>query len=94
MPALTGDINDPEFRRARARHAALARTTIDAHIAAIEKNQDDLTPDQRDRLARIVAGAPVAMVGKTTYVGKKTAIVTIPGQRTMDEQLRENGVHV
>lgn len=83
MTTLTGSLADPEFRRERARKAALARTTIDAHIAAIEKDADNLTTQQRDRLAEVV---------RPRVKREPNGIPHITGQRTFG--LRVNGAYV
>ena len=49
-------IADPEWRRWRARKAALTRTTIDHHIDRIVAAAPTLTREQRDRLAVILRG--------------------------------------
>lgn len=76
MTAKTADggkLADPEWRRERAIKAARARTSIDAHIAAIEKDADKLTEDQRVRLGRVAI----------QRVHTKSHVPHIEGQRAM-----------
>jgi hypothetical protein len=65
MSRKTGKLADPAWRAERAHKAATARTTIDAHITAIEKAIDaaaerdvnaapPLTQSQRHRLALLL----------------------------------------
>jgi len=54
MPALTGSIADPEFRRRRAVHAAKARTSVDHHVKQIVDRAPELTDQQRSQLAVIL----------------------------------------
>jgi hypothetical protein len=58
MPALTGSITDPDFRRRRAAHAARARTTVDHYIDKLVDEAPPLTPQQRDRLATLLRPGP------------------------------------
>jgi hypothetical protein len=52
MPrAATGKLADPAWRHERARKAALARTSTDAHIRALVEQAPPLTAEQRARLA-------------------------------------------
>lgn len=51
MSRNTGKLADPAWRAERARKAAAARTTTDAHIKAVVDRASDLTPAQRERLA-------------------------------------------
>ena len=44
----------PEQRTERARNAARARNSVDAHIRALVDAAPKLTPDQRDRLAALL----------------------------------------
>jgi len=83
MAALTGTIDDPVFRRERARKAALARTTIDAHIAALERDICGLTPNDVARLAE--------MVYQWRKFNASTSVMHCDGQRTIDDHFRENG---
>jgi hypothetical protein len=50
----TGKLADPAWRTERARKAAAARTTTDAHIRAIVDRAPELTPAQRERLALLL----------------------------------------
>lgn len=52
-PAITGTIQDPEFRHRRAKLAARTRTSLDHHIKKVVDAAPELTSDQRDRLALI-----------------------------------------
>jgi hypothetical protein len=49
-----GKLADPDFRTKRAQKAALARTTISAHVKALVDRAPELTAEQRDRLAAIL----------------------------------------
>ena len=49
-------LEDPEFRRWRARKAALTRTSIDHYIDKVVAAAPELTPEQKDRLATILRG--------------------------------------
>lgn len=51
-----GRLADPEFRHRRAVTAALARTSVDAHIRALVERAPSLTPEQRDRIALLLRG--------------------------------------
>lgn len=51
----SGKLSDPVWRRERARKAALARTTVDAHIRALVDAAPPLTDEQRNRLAALLA---------------------------------------
>jgi len=61
-PALTGSIDDPDFRHRRAVHAAKSRTTVDHHIDAIVASAPSLTAEQADRLSSLLSerGGPDA----------------------------------
>ena len=50
----TGKLADPAWRENRARNAANARTTIEAHIRALVDRAPELTPAQRERLALLL----------------------------------------
>jgi hypothetical protein len=50
----TGKLADPAWRAERARKAAAARTTIDAHVKALVDRAPELTCAQRDRLALLL----------------------------------------
>ena len=45
---------DPEFRRARARKAAKARTSLDHYVAKIVEAAPALTDEQIDRLRQLI----------------------------------------
>jgi hypothetical protein len=49
-----GKLADPAFRRDRARNAAVARTTLEAHIRAVADRAPELTAAQRERLALLL----------------------------------------
>lgn len=49
-----------EQRTERARNAALARTTPDAHIRALADAAPTLTAEQRDKLATLLRTAPTS----------------------------------
>jgi hypothetical protein len=51
---LTGKLADPAWREERARNAANARTTVEAHIKALVDAAPKLTPAQRERLALLL----------------------------------------
>jgi hypothetical protein len=53
MPEYRGKLTDPEWRHERAVKAANARTSVDAHIAAIIEN-GELSPEQRQLLAAVL----------------------------------------
>ncbi len=53
MPSA-GKLADPQFRHERARKAALARTSLDAHIKAVAARAPELTPAQREQLALLL----------------------------------------
>lgn len=48
-------LDDPQWRRERARKAARARTTVDAHIRALVDAAPPLTGAQRAKLAALLA---------------------------------------
>lgn len=50
----------PAQRTERARKAALARTSLDAHIDAIVAKAPDLKPEHRARLATLLNGGRAA----------------------------------
>lgn len=50
-------LNDPSFRHERARKAALARSSVDAHVAAIVAAAPRLTAAQHATLATLLAAA-------------------------------------
>lgn len=54
QPAYRGKLADPEFRRERARKAATARTSTEAHIRALVDAAPRLTPEQADRLRSLL----------------------------------------
>jgi hypothetical protein len=54
MGRNTGKLADPAWRKNRARNAANARTTTDAHIRALVDRAPELTPAQRERLALLL----------------------------------------
>lgn len=92
MTALTGKLADPEFRRQRAITAARARHSLSAQIAAIERDINQLTPDEVNRLHQIVRTARLRTIKRQGEVKQK--IVQCEGQRTIDDHFHENGVHV
>lgn len=51
---ITGKLADPAWRAERARKAANARTTADAHIKAVVDRAPELTPAQLARLALLL----------------------------------------
>ena len=52
----TGKLADPEFRRERARRAALASHSVDANIRRLVDAAPPLTAEQRDKLALLLRG--------------------------------------
>jgi hypothetical protein len=50
-----GKLADPQWRHERARKAALARTSIDAHIKSIVDRAPELTAAQKDQLRTLLA---------------------------------------
>jgi len=54
MPAITGSLNDPDFRHRRAQHAALSRTSVDHHIEKLVDAAPKLTDEQKSRLATLL----------------------------------------
>lgn len=57
-PILNGKLADPDFRRERARTAALARTSLDHYVRTIVDRAPELTDEQRARLATLLPAAP------------------------------------
>jgi hypothetical protein len=57
---VTGKLADPAWRAERARNAAVARTTTEAHIKAIVDRAPKLTPAQYEALALALAQHPGA----------------------------------
>ena len=55
----------PQVRSARARRAALARTTLDAHVQKIVESGPTLTPEQLDRL-RFLLSTESSLVSHTS----------------------------
>lgn len=53
-PAVTGSLDDPDFRHRRAQHAARSRTSVDHYIAKLVDSAPELTAEQRDRLAGLL----------------------------------------
>ena len=51
---MPGKLDDPEFRRERARNAARARTTPSAHVRAIVARAWELTPEDIAELRAIL----------------------------------------
>jgi hypothetical protein len=51
---VTGKLTDPAWRHERARKAALARTSTDAHIRALVAAAPPLTAEQRAKLAALL----------------------------------------
>ena len=49
---ITGSITDPDFRRERARIAGKASHSLDRIVDRVVKRADELTDDQRAKLAR------------------------------------------
>ena len=49
----TRKIEDPQWRRQRAAAGARAAHTLPAIISRIERREDELTDDDRERLARL-----------------------------------------
>lgn len=47
----SGKLADPEFRQERARKAALASHSLDAHVRRLVESAPELSPEQRDRIA-------------------------------------------
>lgn len=64
MSSYTGKLADPEFRRERARKAAKARTTPDAHIQALVDSAPSLTAEQAERLRSLLPPADDADGGE------------------------------
>jgi hypothetical protein len=56
MSTSTGVLDDPVWRRERARKAGLARTTTDYLVAQIVERAPQLTDEQAAFLAGILAG--------------------------------------
>lgn len=56
MPKVTGSVQDPEFRKRRARHAAKARTSLDHYVRQVVERAPELTDEQRRRLAALLTG--------------------------------------
>lgn len=54
----SGKLADPEFRSQRARAAALASHDISAHVRAVVRHSDLLTPEQRAEIRAEVATWP------------------------------------
>jgi hypothetical protein len=52
-----GKLADPEFRKERARKAAVARTSVDAHIDALVAKAPPLTAEQVAKLRPLLEGA-------------------------------------
>ena len=50
-------LDDPQWRHERARKAANARTTTDAHIRALVEAAPPLTPEQIDKLRALLPPA-------------------------------------
>lgn len=50
----TGKLSDPAWRTERARNAARARTTTEAHIAALVESAPALTDEQADLLRSLL----------------------------------------
>jgi hypothetical protein len=57
VPKSTGKLADPAWREERARRAALARTSVDAHIRALVESAPALTTEQADQLRALLGGA-------------------------------------
>lgn len=57
MHPLKGNSADPQFRRDRARKAALARTSLDHHVDRLVAAAPELTPAQRARLSALLRPA-------------------------------------
>lgn len=53
-PTVTGSIDDPEFRRRRAAHAAKSRTSVDHYIEKLVAAAPPLTDEQKHRLAALL----------------------------------------
>lgn len=49
---ITGSISDPDFRRERARIAGKASHSLDRVVDRVVKRADELTDEQRAKLAR------------------------------------------
>ncbi len=56
--SLAGKLADPQWRHNRAVNAGKARTTVDHHVAAIVRNKDSLTEQQRAEIRGAVGGWP------------------------------------
>lgn len=50
----SGKLADPAWREERARKAALASHSLDAHVKAIVDRAPELTPAQREQLALLL----------------------------------------
>jgi len=51
---VTGKLSDPAWRHERARKAALARASTDAHIRALVEQAPPLTAEQRAQLTALL----------------------------------------
>lgn len=61
MSPTAGKLADPEFRRERARKAAVARTSPDHHIQQVIDRAPALTDEQVERIRALLGlGRPVA----------------------------------
>jgi hypothetical protein len=54
----SGRLADPQFRSQRARDAALASHSIGAHVRAVIRGKDLLTPEQLAEIREAVGGWP------------------------------------
>ena len=54
----SGKLADPQFRSQRAHKAALASHGIDAHVRAVIRGKDLLTPEQLAEIRQAVGGWP------------------------------------
>lgn len=57
MAASTSKLSDPAWRVERARKAAAARHSLDTYVKTIVDRAPELTPEQRARLAVLLAPA-------------------------------------
>lgn len=56
MATASRKIDDPDWRRWRAKRAAAARNSVDNHIKALVDAAPPLTTEQRDKLALLLCG--------------------------------------
>jgi hypothetical protein len=71
MPKFTGKLADPAWREERARKAALARNSVDAHIRALVESAPALTTEQADRLRALLGGVEPSAQSPSLQEGKR-----------------------